>query len=109
TGHRHPRASRLQSVRHAGGQSGAPDHDVRLQPRDRVLTVSRPGCSLTARRRPIRIRKVSSMALEFKPAWLFVPGDRPDRYTQAAERADIGILDLADAVSAAAKAARHQP
>ena len=39
------------------------------------------------------------MALEFKPAWLFVPGDRPDRYTKAAERSDIVILDLEDAVN----------
>lgn len=43
------------------------------------------------------------MALEFKPAWLFVPGDRPDRYTKAAERSDIVILDLEDAVNEADK------
>ena len=38
------------------------------------------------------------MALEFKPAWLFVPGDRPDRYMKAAERSDIVILDLEELV-----------
>src|SRR5699024_5763569 len=108
TGHRHPRTSRLQPARHAGGQSGAPDNDVRLQPRDRVLTVSRPGCSLTDRRRPTRIRQVSSLALDFKPAWLFGPGDRPDRYTKAAERSDIVILDLEDAVNAADRAAARE-
>jgi citrate lyase subunit beta/citryl-CoA lyase len=43
------------------------------------------------------------MALEFKPAWLFCPGDRPDRYTKAAERSDIVILDLEDAVNDADK------
>ncbi|MGC2940367.1 MULTISPECIES: HpcH/HpaI aldolase/citrate lyase family protein [unclassified Brevibacterium] len=43
------------------------------------------------------------MALEFKPAWLFCPGDRPDRYTKAAERSDIVILDLEDAVNEADK------
>ncbi|UVI37053.1 HpcH/HpaI aldolase/citrate lyase family protein [Brevibacterium spongiae] len=48
------------------------------------------------------------MALEFKPAWLFVPGDRPDRYTKAAERSDIVILDLEDAVNDADKAAARE-
>ena len=48
------------------------------------------------------------MALEFKPAWLFVPGDRPDRYTKAAERSDIVILDLEDAVNEADKAAARE-
>ena len=48
------------------------------------------------------------MALEFKPAWLFVPGDRPDRYTKAAERSDIVILDLEDAVNPADKAAARE-
>src|SRR5699024_5708130 len=108
TGHRHPRTARLQPARHTGGQGRAPDHDVRLQPRGPVLTVSRPGCSLTAHRRPARIRRVSSMALEFKPAWLFVPGDRPDRYMKAAERSDIVILDLEDAANAADKAAARE-
>lgn len=48
------------------------------------------------------------MSLEFKPAWLFVPGDRPDRYTKAAERSDIVILDLEDAVNEADKAAARE-
>ncbi|MCM1013639.1 MULTISPECIES: CoA ester lyase [unclassified Brevibacterium] len=43
------------------------------------------------------------MALEFAPAWLFVPGDRPDRFQKAAERSDIVILDLEDAVNEADK------
>ena len=34
-----------------------------------------------------------------QPAWLFVPGDRPDRYAKAAERSDIVIIDLEDAVA----------
>src|SRR5699024_12729999 len=62
----------------------------------------------TGRCRPTRIRKVSRMALELNPAWLFVPGDRPDRYTKAAERSDIVILDLEDAVNAADKAAARE-
>jgi len=32
------------------------------------------------------------------PAWLFCPADRPDRYAKAAERADVVIIDLEDAV-----------
>src|SRR5699024_12568026 len=64
--------------------------------------------SLTARRRPPATRKVTSTPLEFTPAWLFVPGDRPDRYTKAAERSDIVILDLEDAVNAADKAAARE-
>lgn len=35
----------------------------------------------------------------FKPAWLFVPGDRPDRYAKAADRSDIAIVDFEDAVA----------
>lgn len=38
------------------------------------------------------------------PAWLFCPADRPDRYAKAAERADVVILDLEDAVAADRKA-----
>ncbi|MEY9212744.1 CoA ester lyase [Thermobifida halotolerans] len=34
------------------------------------------------------------------PALLFCPGDRPDRYAKAAERADAVILDLEDSVAA---------
>ncbi|GAB3049120.1 HpcH/HpaI aldolase/citrate lyase family protein [Sediminivirga luteola] len=33
-----------------------------------------------------------------RPGWLFCPADRPDRYGKAAERADVVILDLEDAV-----------
>lgn len=44
------------------------------------------------------------MATTVKPAWLFVPGDRNDRYTKAAERSDVVIVDLEDAVSPAHKA-----
>nr|WP_156226165.1 CoA ester lyase [Pseudactinotalea suaedae] len=42
------------------------------------------------------------------PALLFCPGNRPDRYAKAGERADAVILDLEDAVAPADKpAARH--
>lgn len=46
---------------------------------------------------------------EFGPAMLFVPADRPDRYSKAAERADAVIIDLEDAVAPADKvtARRH--
>jgi citrate lyase subunit beta/citryl-CoA lyase len=37
------------------------------------------------------------------PALLFCPGDRPDRYGKAAERADSVILDLEDAVAPSEK------
>lgn len=47
-------------------------------------------------------------ALEAGPAWLFCPGDRPDRYRKALAAADIVIIDLEDAVAAADKdTARH--
>lgn len=39
------------------------------------------------------------------PAWLFVPADRPDRYSKAADRADVVIIDLEDAVAPADKQA----
>lgn len=39
------------------------------------------------------------------PALLFCPADRPERFRKAAERADAVILDLEDAVAAAAKPA----
>lgn len=39
------------------------------------------------------------------PALLFCPGDRPDRFQKAADRADAVILDLEDAVGGDAKAA----
>ncbi|MYM20161.1 HpcH/HpaI aldolase/citrate lyase family protein [Brevibacterium sp. 5221] len=48
------------------------------------------------------------MTFEFRPAWLFVPGDRPDRYAKAAERADIVIVDLEDAVAPADKEAARR-
>lgn len=38
------------------------------------------------------------------PAMLFCPADRPDRYQKAADRADVVILDLEDAVRGEAKA-----
>lgn len=43
------------------------------------------------------------MTFTFRPAWMFVPGDRTDRYAKAAERSDIVIVDLEDAVAAADK------
>ena len=39
------------------------------------------------------------------PAWLFVPADRPERYAKAADRSDVVIIDLEDAVSAGDKQA----
>lgn len=39
------------------------------------------------------------------PALLFCPGDRPDRFQKAADRADAVILDLEDAVGPESKAA----
>ncbi|WP_419818738.1 HpcH/HpaI aldolase/citrate lyase family protein [Glaciibacter flavus] len=38
------------------------------------------------------------MSLPFGPALLFCPGDRPERYQKALERADAIIIDLEDAV-----------
>ncbi|AXK46676.1 HpcH/HpaI aldolase/citrate lyase family protein [Brachybacterium saurashtrense] len=43
--------------------------------------------------------------LPLGPALLFCPGDRPDRFAKAAERADAVILDLEDAVAPEHKAA----
>lgn len=42
---------------------------------------------------------------ELGPALLFCPGDRPERFRKAAERADAVILDLEDAVAPDAKGA----
>jgi len=42
------------------------------------------------------------------PAWLFCPGDRPDRYRKAAAAADVVILDLEDAVAPADKDAARR-
>ncbi len=42
------------------------------------------------------------------PALLFCPADRPDRFAKAAERADVVILDLEDAVAPDAKAAARE-
>lgn len=39
------------------------------------------------------------------PAWLFCPGDRPERYPKALAAADVVILDLEDAVAPASKVA----
>lgn len=44
------------------------------------------------------------MSFDFGPALLFCPGDRPDRFAKAAERADSVILDLEDAVGPEKKA-----
>lgn len=44
-------------------------------------------------------------AFELGPAILFCPGDRPERFAKAAERADAVILDLEDAVAPGDKAA----
>ncbi|MHB1172053.1 MAG: HpcH/HpaI aldolase/citrate lyase family protein [Lacisediminihabitans sp.] len=43
------------------------------------------------------------MTFDLGPALLFCPADRPERYTKAAERADAVIIDLEDAVAAAAR------
>lgn len=43
------------------------------------------------------------MSLPTGPAILFCPGDRPDRFAKASERADAVILDLEDAVALDAK------
>ncbi|WP_306232846.1 HpcH/HpaI aldolase/citrate lyase family protein [Agrococcus beijingensis] len=43
--------------------------------------------------------------LEMGPALLFCPGDRPDRFEKAADRADAVILDLEDAVGGDSKSA----
>ena len=45
------------------------------------------------------------MTAPFGPALLFCPGDRPDRFEKAAERADTVVLDLEDAVAPDGKAA----
>jgi len=42
------------------------------------------------------------------PALLFCPGDRPDRFGKAADRADAVVLDLEDAVAAASKDAARR-
>lgn len=42
------------------------------------------------------------------PALLFCPADRPERYAKAAERSDVVILDLEDAVSPENKAAARE-
>lgn len=48
------------------------------------------------------------MSFDIRPAWLFVPGDRPDRFAKAAQRSDIVIVDLEDAVSAGDKDTARQ-
>src|SRR5664279_5200528 len=45
------------------------------------------------------------MSFTLGPSILFVPGDRPDRYAKALERADAIIIDLEDAVASVDKAA----
>lgn len=49
--------------------------------------------------------RTSAARLGMGPALLFCPGDRPDRFAKAAERADAVILDLEDAVGPDAKSA----
>lgn len=49
-----------------------------------------------------------STALGMGPALLFCPGDRPDRFQKAADRADAVILDLEDAVGPDAKDAARE-
>lgn len=44
------------------------------------------------------------MEFALGPALLFCPGDRPERFAKAADRADAVILDLEDAVAPGAKA-----
>lgn len=48
---------------------------------------------------------LSPKQLGMGPALLFCPGDRPDRFQKAADRADAVILDLEDAVGADSKSA----
>jgi citrate lyase subunit beta/citryl-CoA lyase len=43
-----------------------------------------------------------------KPAWLFCPADRPERYEKAAAAADVVILDLEDGCAAADRPAARQ-
>lgn len=42
------------------------------------------------------------------PALLFCPADRPDRYQKAVDAADVVVIDLEDAVSAAGKAGARE-
>lgn len=49
-----------------------------------------------------------STAFALGPAILFCPGDRPDRYATALERADGVVLDLEDAVAPADKPAARE-
>ncbi|WP_203137726.1 HpcH/HpaI aldolase/citrate lyase family protein [Microbacterium sp. JZ31] len=48
------------------------------------------------------------MTFGMGPAILFCPGDRPDRFAKAAERADAVILDLEDAVAPEGKQAARE-
>lgn len=53
---------------------------------------------------------MSSSLTAWQPgvAFLFCPGDRPDRYAKALERSDVVLLDLEDAVAEPAKAAARE-
>nr|WP_245162050.1 CoA ester lyase [Brevibacterium marinum] len=42
------------------------------------------------------------------PAWLFVPGDQPERFAKAVAAADLAIIDLEDAVRAEDKAGARE-
>ncbi|WP_105565275.1 HpcH/HpaI aldolase/citrate lyase family protein [Microbacterium halophytorum] len=48
------------------------------------------------------------MSFRMGPALLFCPGDRPDRFAKAAERADAVILDLEDGVAPERKEAARE-
>jgi len=49
-----------------------------------------------------------SASFTLGPALLFCPGDQPERYEKAAERADVVILDLEDAVAPEKRAAARR-
>lgn len=51
---------------------------------------------------------MTSRQLTMGPALLFVPADRPERFSKAAERSDAVIIDLEDAVAADAKQAARE-
>lgn len=51
---------------------------------------------------------LSTHPLAALPGWLFCPADRPERYSKAAARADVVILDLEDAVNPADKPAARR-
>lgn len=55
------------------------------------------------------MRRPATVAAEdLGPALLFCPADRPDRYAKAADRADVVVVDLEDAVAPEAKGAARE-